>query len=143
MVSRAGRIVLVNAHVERLFGRGAAVVAGVWLALIGFVINGSARGAALQTRVSGRLGGMRVADVMDREPVAIIGNSLVYRVGAGCRDDQDFAGDRLEIGPEMDRTLQGQDLLRRRLNAEMREHRLVGSLLLTAGYYNPRTADPE
>jgi Zn-dependent protease len=47
------------------------VFTGVWLALIGFVINGSARGAAMQTRVSGRIEGISVADVMDREPVAI------------------------------------------------------------------------
>jgi Zn-dependent protease len=44
---------------------------GVWLALIGMVINGSARGAAMQTKITGRIEGLRVADVMDREPVAI------------------------------------------------------------------------
>jgi Zn-dependent protease len=44
---------------------------GVWLALIGLVINGSARAASVQTAISGRIEGMRVADVMDREPVAI------------------------------------------------------------------------
>jgi Zn-dependent protease len=47
------------------------VFGGVWLALIGFIINGSARGAAMQTRISGRIEGVSVADVMDREPVAI------------------------------------------------------------------------
>jgi Zn-dependent proteases len=46
---------------------------GVWLALIGMVINGSARGAAMQTAISSKIEGMRVADVMDREPVAIPG----------------------------------------------------------------------
>jgi CBS domain-containing protein len=49
------------------------VFPGVWLALIGMVINGSARGATMQTAISSRLTGMRVADVMDREPVAIPG----------------------------------------------------------------------
>jgi Zn-dependent protease len=44
---------------------------GIWLALIGFVINGSARAANMQTAISSRLEGLRVADVMDREPVAI------------------------------------------------------------------------
>ena len=48
-----------------------SVFSGVWLALIGFVINGSARAANMQTAISSRLEGMRVADVMDREPVAI------------------------------------------------------------------------
>lgn len=44
---------------------------GIWLALIGIVINGSARAASAQTRITGRIEGKRVADVMDREPVAI------------------------------------------------------------------------
>ena len=48
--------------------------AGVWLALIGMVINGSARGAAMQTAITSRIGDVRVADVMDREPVAIPGD---------------------------------------------------------------------
>jgi Zn-dependent protease len=50
---------------------------GVWLALIGMVINGSARGAAMQTRITGRISEVRVADVMDREPVAIPGELSV------------------------------------------------------------------
>jgi Zn-dependent protease len=54
-----------------------AVFSGVWLALIGIVINGSARAAAAQTRITGRIEGMRVADVMDREPVAIPGEISV------------------------------------------------------------------
>jgi Zn-dependent protease len=52
---------------------------GVWLALIGMVINGSARGAAMQTAISSRIGDVRVADVMDREPVAIPGDISVER----------------------------------------------------------------
>jgi Zn-dependent protease len=47
------------------------VFGGVWLALIGLVINGSARAASMQTAISGRIGDMTVADVMDRQPVAI------------------------------------------------------------------------
>jgi CBS domain-containing protein len=47
------------------------VFGGAWLALIGMVLNGSARGATMQTALSRRIDGMRVADVMDREPVAI------------------------------------------------------------------------
>jgi Zn-dependent protease len=50
---------------------------GVWLALIGMVINGSARGAAMQTAITSRIGDVRVADVMDREPVAIPGDLSV------------------------------------------------------------------
>jgi Zn-dependent protease len=52
---------------------------GIWLALVGMVINGSARGAAMQTAISKRIGDVRVADVMDREPVAIPGDISVER----------------------------------------------------------------
>jgi Zn-dependent protease len=52
---------------------------GVWLALIGTVVNGSARGAAMQTAISSRIDSILVADVMDREPVAIPGDISVER----------------------------------------------------------------
>jgi Zn-dependent protease len=55
------------------------VFAGIWLALIGMVVNGSARGAAMQTRITGKISGISVADVMDREPVAIPGDISVER----------------------------------------------------------------
>lgn len=54
-----------------------AVFAGVWLALIGFVINGSARAAAMQTAIGGPISRLVVSDVMDREPVAIPGELSV------------------------------------------------------------------
>jgi Zn-dependent protease len=47
------------------------LIGGIWLALIGSLINGSARAATVQTAISSRIEGLRVADVMDREPVAI------------------------------------------------------------------------
>jgi Zn-dependent protease len=56
-----------------------AVFTGVWLALVGMVINGSARGAAMQTALTDRIGDVRVADVMDREPVTIPGDLTVER----------------------------------------------------------------
>jgi Zn-dependent protease len=52
---------------------------GVWLALIGMVVNGSARGAAMQTAITSRIDKLSVADVMDREPVAIPGDISVER----------------------------------------------------------------
>lgn len=55
------------------------VFSGVWLALIGMVVNGSARGAAMQTAISSRIDGLQVADVMDREPVAIPGDISVEK----------------------------------------------------------------
>jgi Zn-dependent protease len=56
-----------------------AVFGGIWLALIGMVINGSARAASMQTAISGPIQHMQVADVMDREPVAIPGEMSVER----------------------------------------------------------------
>jgi Zn-dependent protease len=55
------------------------VFGGVWLALIGMVINGSARAASTQTAISGRIEGVRVSDVMDRQPVAIPSELSVER----------------------------------------------------------------
>ncbi|OJU84195.1 MAG: hypothetical protein BGO11_09245 [Solirubrobacterales bacterium 70-9] len=48
-------------------------VGAIWLALIGMVISGAARGAAMQTKMTGRIHDISVADVMDREPVTIPG----------------------------------------------------------------------
>jgi Zn-dependent protease len=47
------------------------VFGGVWLALIGFVINGSARTATAQTAITSGISKLVVSDIMDREPVAI------------------------------------------------------------------------
>jgi Zn-dependent protease len=47
------------------------VVSGVWLIFVGFILNGSARGAMAQSEVTGRIAGLSVSDVMDRQPVAI------------------------------------------------------------------------
>jgi Zn-dependent protease len=52
---------------------------GVWLALIGFIINGSARAAAAQTTITSGISKLSVADVMDREPVSIPDNLTVER----------------------------------------------------------------
>jgi Zn-dependent protease len=45
---------------------------GVWLALIGVVINSSARAASMQTRITGKISSLQVSDVMDRQPVSIL-----------------------------------------------------------------------
>lgn len=55
------------------------LITGVWLALVGLIINGSAKAASAQTQITGRLAGMTVADVMDSEPVAIPGDVSVDR----------------------------------------------------------------
>jgi Zn-dependent protease len=59
-----------------LFATG-SFFTGIWLALIGTVVNGAARGAVMQTALSSRIGEVLVADVMDREPVAIPGDLSV------------------------------------------------------------------
>jgi Zn-dependent protease len=52
---------------------------GIWLGLIGFLVNGAARGAAMQSTLTSQIGDIVVADVMDREPVAIPGEISVER----------------------------------------------------------------
>lgn len=53
------------------------VFSGVWLALIGVLITGSARAATVQTSVTSRLDGIKVGDVMDENPVAIPGTTTI------------------------------------------------------------------
>jgi Zn-dependent protease len=47
------------------------IFGGVWLALIGFVVNGSARAATAQTAITSGISELVVSDIMDREPVTI------------------------------------------------------------------------
>jgi len=44
---------------------------GLWLVMIAFLLGSSARGTLVQTALTQRIEGVRVADVMDRHPVAI------------------------------------------------------------------------
>jgi Zn-dependent protease len=55
------------------------IIGGIWLALIGFILLQSARGAVIQTDFASRIEGIRVADVMDDEPVAIPEDASVER----------------------------------------------------------------
>jgi Zn-dependent protease len=54
-------------------------ISGIWLALIGFILGQAARGAVVQTEFASRIEGIRVADVMDEEPVAIPEDATVER----------------------------------------------------------------
>ncbi len=47
------------------------LVSGIWLAFVGFILRGAAKAALAQTAVSSRIEGISVADVMERDPVAI------------------------------------------------------------------------
>jgi Zn-dependent protease len=55
------------------------VISGIWLALVGFILGSAARGAIAQTELTDRIEGITVADVMDREPVAIPEDASVER----------------------------------------------------------------
>jgi Zn-dependent protease len=47
------------------------VIGGIWLGLVGFILGQSARGHVMQSEFSRRIEGLKVADVMDAEPIAI------------------------------------------------------------------------
>lgn len=47
------------------------LIAGVWMLFIGMFLNQAARSAEVQTRITSRIEHLRVADVMDAEPVSI------------------------------------------------------------------------
>jgi len=53
------------------------VVSGIWLGVIGYLLGSAARNATAETKVTARLEGLRVADVMDSEPVAIPADATV------------------------------------------------------------------
>ncbi len=58
---------------------GDLVITGVWMGLIGFILGQSARGYAMQSEFSSRIGGISVADVMDADPVSISEDTSVER----------------------------------------------------------------
>jgi Zn-dependent protease len=53
------------------------IIGGIWLAFVGFILRGAARSAIAQTEVTSRIEGISVADVMDRDPVAIPENASI------------------------------------------------------------------
>ncbi len=57
-----------------------AVVNGLWLMVLGWLLGQAARAAVAQTTFSERLRGVSVAEVMDREPVAIPVGTPALRV---------------------------------------------------------------
>jgi Zn-dependent protease len=69
-LGRLGGYAMVAAGGALLLGTG-DVVGGIWLAFIGIFLAGAARSAEVQADFSGRIEHIRVADVMDAEPVAI------------------------------------------------------------------------
>ena len=56
-----------------------AFFAGIWLALVGWMLGQSARATVVRTKLNQSLGGLTVSDVMDDEPVAIPSDTTVER----------------------------------------------------------------
>ncbi len=56
-----------------------SIFGALWLMVLGWFLAQAARGAVAQTRFSEQLEGVTVADIMDREPVAIPGDMPVAR----------------------------------------------------------------
>ena len=57
-----------------------AIFSGIWLLLIGNFFAQAARGTEIQTHITSQLEGLRVADVMDDEPVAVPSEANLDRV---------------------------------------------------------------
>ena len=62
-------VILAGIGVWLLLGYGS--FSGLWLVAISFLLGQSARGALLQSALTERIEGVRVADIMDTHPVAI------------------------------------------------------------------------
>ena len=74
LAARLGRGVgwlMVGLGLLWLFSNPNEWVTGAWLAFIGFFLASAARSAEAQARFAGRIEHLRVADVMDAEPVAV------------------------------------------------------------------------
>jgi Zn-dependent protease len=69
-LGRGGGYLMIGAGVA-LYAFTGDWVGGIWLAFIGWFLAGAARSAEVQADFSGRIEHLRVADVMDAEPVAI------------------------------------------------------------------------
>jgi Zn-dependent protease len=69
-LGRVGGYVMVGVGAYAWLATGDAVF-GIWLAFIGFFLASAARSAEAQAVFAGRIEHIRVADVMDAEPVAI------------------------------------------------------------------------
>jgi Zn-dependent protease len=69
--------VLIGWGIAQLFVWGG--IGGLWWLVLGFFLWQAARGAVAQEAMSERLEGVRVQDIMDREPVTIPGDLPVVR----------------------------------------------------------------
>jgi Zn-dependent protease len=63
-----------------VFARYSALLDGAWLCMIGFYLEQAARRALIQSRLTDRLRDVKVADIMDREPLTIPGETPLLDV---------------------------------------------------------------
>jgi Zn-dependent protease len=68
-------VVLAGVGIWWVLGSGS--LGGLWLIALAFLLGQSARGALAQNAVTERIDGVRVADIMDRQPVAIPASTTV------------------------------------------------------------------
>jgi Zn-dependent protease len=68
-------VILAGFGIWLLLAGGA--LGGLWLVLLAFLLGQSARGALIQTALTERIEGVRVSDIMDRQPVAIPSQTAV------------------------------------------------------------------
>ena len=97
---------------------------GIWLALVGVMINGAAKSASMQTRMNSRINTISVADVMDREPVTIRGDLSIEQAL-----DQYFLRYRWPWFPVVDAAHRFLGLLQRDAADEVPEVSRAGSLV--------------
>lgn len=69
-------VLFVAAGLALIFAAG-LLVTGLWLAVIGWMLGQAARATVVRNELSRRIGDLRVADVMDAEPVAIPDDTTV------------------------------------------------------------------
>jgi Zn-dependent protease len=70
-LGRAFGVFLIGLGLYLLLGPPNDTIGGVWLIAVGFMLSQTARAAEVQSRISERFAGLRVADVMDDEPVVL------------------------------------------------------------------------
>jgi Zn-dependent protease len=70
-LGRAFGYLLIGFGLYLLLGPVQDTVGGIWSMAIGFMLSQSARAAVLQSQLVERVAGLRVADVMDADPVAL------------------------------------------------------------------------
>ncbi|HKO29276.1 MAG TPA: site-2 protease family protein, partial [Solirubrobacteraceae bacterium] len=70
-IGRGFGLFLVGVGIFLLLGPARDTFNGVWLIAVGFMLSQTARATEVQSRISERFAGLRVADVMDNEPVVL------------------------------------------------------------------------